>query len=81
MPEDADWKNIQACLYNDIFLEIQIPKKIQHGSDHAQGKDMAWYLILWTNIVNLKLLEWVCDHLVASSMQNWSQTFNKFIIL
>ena len=36
MPEDADWKNLQAFIYNDIFLEIKMPK-IQKGSDHAQG--------------------------------------------
>jgi hypothetical protein len=36
MPEDADWKNIQAFIYNDIFLEIKMPK-IKKGSDHAQG--------------------------------------------
>jgi hypothetical protein len=23
--EDADWKNIQAFIHNDIFLEIQMP--------------------------------------------------------
>ncbi|PNX85019.1 class VI heat shock protein, partial [Trifolium pratense] len=40
MPEDADWKNIQAFIYNDIFLEIQIPK-FQKGFDHAQGKGVA----------------------------------------
>ena len=40
MPEDADWKNIEAHLYSDTFLEIRIPKS-QKGSDHPQGKDAA----------------------------------------
>ncbi|XP_057414885.1 21.7 kDa class VI heat shock protein [Lotus japonicus] len=40
MPEDADWKNIEAYLYNDTFLEIRIPKK-QQGCDVAQGKNVA----------------------------------------
>ncbi|OIW15462.1 hypothetical protein TanjilG_28661 [Lupinus angustifolius] len=26
MPEDADWKHTEAHIYNDIFLEIKIPK-------------------------------------------------------
>ncbi|KAI5412160.1 21.7 kDa class VI heat shock protein [Lathyrus oleraceus] len=39
IPEDADWKNLAAFIYNDIFLEIQIPK-IQKGYD-AHGKDLA----------------------------------------
>ncbi|MED6112178.1 hypothetical protein PIB30_059324 [Stylosanthes scabra] len=26
IPDDADFRNIEAHLYNDIFLEIQIPK-------------------------------------------------------
>jgi len=35
MPKDTDWKNIQAFIYNDIFLEIKMPK-IQKVSHHAQ---------------------------------------------
>ncbi|CAL0322951.1 unnamed protein product [Lupinus luteus] len=34
MHEDADWKHIQAHIYNDIFLEIQIPK-CKKGCDVA----------------------------------------------
>ena len=26
VPEDADWKKIEAHLNNDIFLELRIPK-------------------------------------------------------
>lgn len=40
MPEDADWRNIEAHLYNDILLEIRIPKR-PHGCDPPQGKDAA----------------------------------------
>ncbi|XP_027342534.1 21.7 kDa class VI heat shock protein [Abrus precatorius] len=40
MPEDADWKNIEAYIYNDIFLEIRIPKS-QQACDLSQGKDVA----------------------------------------
>jgi len=36
MPEDADWKYMQAFIYKDIFLEIKM-QKIQKSSDHAQG--------------------------------------------
>ncbi|XP_047174301.1 21.7 kDa class VI heat shock protein-like isoform X2 [Vigna umbellata] len=40
MPEDADWKNIEAYIHNDIYLEIRIPKSKQ-GRDLPQGKDVA----------------------------------------
>ena len=31
MPEDADWKKIEAHLNNDIFLELRIPKNNTDG--------------------------------------------------
>ncbi|KAK4286048.1 hypothetical protein QN277_002659 [Acacia crassicarpa] len=40
MPEDAEWRNIEAHLYNDVFLEIRIPKRPQ-GCDPPQGKEGA----------------------------------------
>jgi len=38
--EDADWKNIEACLYSEILLEIWI-RKIQQTHDHDQGNGVA----------------------------------------
>ncbi|KAI4333798.1 hypothetical protein L6164_018560 [Bauhinia variegata] len=31
LPEDADWKNTEAYLYNETSLEIKIPKSHSHG--------------------------------------------------
>lgn len=31
LPEDADWKKIEAHVNSDIFLEIRIPKKSLEG--------------------------------------------------
>lgn len=42
MPEDADSKNIEAHIYSNssILLEIRIPK-IPQGCNPPQGKDVA----------------------------------------
>ncbi|XP_058208452.1 21.7 kDa class VI heat shock protein [Rhododendron vialii] len=36
LPENADWRKIEAYLSNDVFLEIKIPKKPLE-CDNAQG--------------------------------------------
>ncbi|OIW08298.1 hypothetical protein TanjilG_02974 [Lupinus angustifolius] len=40
MPEDADSNNIEAHIYNNMVLEIQIPKS-PLDCDPPQGKDVA----------------------------------------
>ncbi|KAI4322834.1 hypothetical protein L6164_022490 [Bauhinia variegata] len=39
IPEDADWKNIEALLHNETTLEIRIPKSLCHNP--AQGNAEA----------------------------------------
>ena len=34
LPENADWRRIEACVNDDIYLEIRIPK-----SDISRGKE------------------------------------------
>jgi HSP20 family molecular chaperone IbpA len=40
LPEDADWRRMEASLNNDILLEIRIPKSLLDG-DPSQGNDVA----------------------------------------
>lgn len=40
LPEDADCKKMEVYLYNDIFLEIRIPKNSNLVSD-TQASDAA----------------------------------------
>uniref|UniRef100_A0A2N9J1Y0 SHSP domain-containing protein n=1 Tax=Fagus sylvatica TaxID=28930 RepID=A0A2N9J1Y0_FAGSY len=40
LPEDADWRRIEAYVNNDINLEIRIPKNLLNG-DPSEGKDVA----------------------------------------
>lgn len=74
MPEDADWRNIEAYIYNETFLEIRIPKS-QHGCDLPQGKAVAWAWITG-RATRVSLLP-SSSNLCA----NWYQTFNKVITL
>ncbi|EXB50941.1 hypothetical protein L484_021169 [Morus notabilis] len=44
LPEDADWKKVEAYLTNDTILEVRIPKKpldgdSNQGSDHVSSKN------------------------------------------
>ncbi|XP_075669020.1 21.7 kDa class VI heat shock protein [Castanea sativa] len=40
LPEDADWRRIEASVSNDMLIEIRIPKNIMDG-DASQGNDAA----------------------------------------
>lgn len=40
LPEDADWRRIEASVSNDILIEIRIPKNLMDG-DASQGNDAA----------------------------------------
>lgn len=39
LPEDADWRKIEAYVNNDILLEIRIPRNLLDGD--PQGSDVA----------------------------------------
>lgn len=28
LPEDADWRNLEACVNGDKFLELKVPKNL-----------------------------------------------------
>lgn len=40
LPEDADWRRMEAYVNNDLLLEIRIPKNLLDG-DPSQGNDVA----------------------------------------
>ncbi|XVE50510.1 hypothetical protein DITRI_Ditri01bG0168000 [Diplodiscus trichospermus] len=41
LPEDADWRNMEAYLSNDVLLEIRIPKISLHTDTPEDGKNSA----------------------------------------
>lgn len=41
LPEDADWRKIEAYLTNDTVLEIKIPKKNLDFESNKHGNDVC----------------------------------------